>query len=123
MKVGKLLMIVIAVTFLSLLYVYQQTRIIHMAYHEQEQLAYLNKQVAKNDNLRFHMNRQMSLVSIAQMWQEEDFEWPHADQLISLSTPGETIEEDDQQAEQSESILAGLFGLKSQAEATSINSR
>ena len=122
MRITKFLIIALAVTFLSVLYVYQQSKIIHLAYQEQERLTLLESLVDKNSNIRYNINRQMSLVSIAGLWEEGDFEWPHQKQLVSLSIAGQSFE-DNKQVKQTESIFTRLLGLKSQAEATPIKPR
>ena len=119
MRLNKFFIIVLTVTLLAVVYVYQQSKIIHLAYQGQERLALLESLVDKNSNLRYNINRQMSLVSIAGLWEEGNFEWPHEKQLVSLSTTGQTFE-DNRQIEETENIFTRLLGLKSQAEATPI---
>jgi hypothetical protein len=119
MRITKFLIIAFAVTLLAVLYVYQQSKIIHLAYQGQERLALLESSVDKNSNLRYNINRQMSLVSIAGLWEEGDFEWPHQKQLVSLSTTRQTPE-DNRQIKETENIFTRLLGLRSQAEATLI---
>lgn len=119
MRITKFLIIALAVTLLAVLYVYQQSKIIHLAYQGQEGLAFLESLVDKNSNLRYNINRQMSLVSIAGLWEEGDFEWPHQKQLVSLTTIRQTPE-DNRQIKETENIFTRLLGLRSQAEATLI---
>jgi hypothetical protein len=122
MRLTKFLIVVLAITLLALLYVYQQSRIIQAAYQEQERLAFLKTLIDKSNNLGYSISRQTSLVSIAGIWEGEDFEWPQRRQLVSLST-AEQISEDNQQIKESENIFTRLLGLKSQAEATLIKPR
>ena len=119
MRITKFLIIAFAVTLLAVLYVYQQSKIIHLAYQGQERLALFESSVDKNSNLRYNINRQMSLVSIAGLWEEGDFEWPHQKQLVSLTTIRQTPE-DNRQIKETENIFTRLLGLRSQAEATLI---
>jgi len=122
MGLNKIFIIVFGITILSLLYVYQQSNIIQLAYQEQERLALLENLVNKNNNLRYNLDRQMSLVSIAGLWQEGNFEWPNRKQLLSFSTTQQEPVQS-KQIKETESIFTHFFGLKSQAEATSVKSR
>jgi type II secretory pathway component PulJ len=122
MSLNKFLTIVLAVTLLSLVYVHQQNRIIQLAYQEQERLASFENLVDKHNNLRYNLGRQMSLVSIAGLWQEGDFEWPHRRQLVSLSSAGQAAKASPP-AKQAGNIFTRLLELKSQAEATPVNPR
>jgi len=123
MRLNKFLIIVSAVTLLALLYVYQQTKIIHLAYQEQKRLTLVKMLVDKNDILRYNINRQRSLVSIGKHWQKGDWQWPHREQLVSLSTMGPRLLKDNQQKKETENIFTRLFRLSSQAEATPVKSR
>lgn len=116
------MIIVSTITLGAVLYVYQQSKIIHLAYHEQERLALLEGLIDENNSLGYQINRKKSLVSITGLWQEKDFEWPHRKQLVSLSTVQQTQKES-KQIKETENIFTSLFGLKSQVEATSIKPR
>jgi hypothetical protein len=122
MSLKKFLIIVSIVTVIAVIYVYQQSKIIQMAYQEQERLALLNSLIDKNNKLRYDINCQMSLVSLSGLWQDSDFEWPHQKQLVNLSTVGQ-IPENVGQTEQVDNIFTRLFGLKSKAEATPLKPR
>ena len=122
MGLNKIFIIVLGITMLALLYVYQQSNIIQLAYQEQERLALLENLINKNNNLRYNLDRQMSLVSISGLWQEGHFEWPNRKQLLSFSTISQELEQS-KQVKETESIFTRFFGLKSQAEATSVKPR
>ncbi len=140
MNLTKVFIIILVITLLALVYVYQQSKIIQMAYREQEKLCIFESLVDKNNKLRYNLNWRTSLILVAGAWQERDFEWPHQGQLVSL--PGSTraaadwqskgprwmpavqqISEDNNQTKRAQSLFTRLFGLKSQAEATSIKPR
>jgi len=123
MRLSKLLSIILSITFVSVLYVYQQSNIIRAAYQEQKKLALLENLVDKNNNIRYNLNRQMSLVSIDGIWQEDDFEWPHQEQLVSLRTVESVKLDTSFEAKTTSNIFTSLFGLKAQAEATPTSSR
>ena len=110
------------ITLMAVFYVYQQSKIFHLAYQEQQKLALFQSLVDKNHNLKYSLNRHMSLVSIASLWQDEDFEWPHRKQLVSLSNM-QQIPEENRQLKEIDNIFTRFFGLSSQAEATPIKPR
>ena len=122
MSLNKIFTIVLGITLLALLYVYQQSKIIQLAYQEQERLAFLENLINKNNNLKFNIDRQMSLVSIVDLWQDGNFEWPHQKQLVSLSTIEQGLKAS-KQLKEKETIFTRIFGLKSQAEATPVKPR
>ena len=122
MSLNKIFTIVLGITLVALLYVYQQSKIIQLAYQEQERLAFLENVINKNNNLKFNIDRQMSLVSIVDLWQDGNFEWPHQKQLVSLSTIKQGLKET-KQIKEKETIFTRIFGLKSQAEATPVKPR
>jgi len=119
MGLAKFLRIVLTITLIALIYVYQQNKIIQLAYQEQERLALLERLVDKNNNLRYNINHRTSLVSIAGIWQEGNFEWPNQRQLVNLYTLWQTSE-DKKQIKGSKNIFTHLFQLRSQAEATPV---
>ena len=122
MKFSKFLMIISIVTFSAIIYVYQQSKIIEMAYKEQGKLEFLESLIDKGNTLRYNINRQLYLISETGVSKEAIFEWPHKSELISLSTEHQSGITDNQ-IEGTENLFTRLFGLKSQAEATPINPR
>ncbi|MFH1578526.1 MAG: hypothetical protein ABIC18_05600 [Candidatus Omnitrophota bacterium] len=118
----KFLIIVLMLTLLASFYVYQQSQIVQLAYREQENLADFKSLVDQNNNLKYGINRRTSLVSMAKIWLNGDFEWPHREQIASLPAAREAIKEN-QDIPQADSIFTHLFELKSQAEATPVKPR
>lgn len=119
MSLTKFLILVLILTLLASIYVHQQIRILQLAYEEQEKLASLRNLLDEKNNLRYQINRQTSLVSIGNIWQNGEFEWPHRKQLVRLSTQQETGEDNERTAE-SGSIFSRFIQLRSQAEATPV---
>ena len=112
---------VTCVTFFSLLYVYQQTEIIRLAYAEQKQYAVFQGLLDKNSILRYNMEKNCSLVNIGgSVSNHSDFQMPDKYQLVRLvpSKEGVTFA---QGAANKETLLARIFGIKRQAEARTIN--
>ncbi|MFC1592450.1 hypothetical protein ACFL4C_00345 [Candidatus Omnitrophota bacterium] len=121
MRPGKFLIIVLAITLVASFYVNQQIKIVQLAYEEQKKSAYLKDLVNQSNKLKYSINCRTSLVSMAGFWQKGNFEWPHQEQLVSLSTTEKAVKQNKEVAEKS--IFAGIFGLKSQAEAMPIKPR
>lgn len=122
MRLSKFLIVILAVTLTALFYVHQQSKIIQMAYQEQENLILLQGLVDKGNELRHTISCRKSLVSLAELWQDQDFEWPHRTQLVSLSVVG-GASGNTEQIKETESIFTRFLGLKSKAEATPLKPR
>ncbi|MFH1338338.1 MAG: hypothetical protein ABIH40_00600 [Candidatus Omnitrophota bacterium] len=118
----KFLMIILIITAIASVYVHQQTRIVQLAYQEQERLAYLRNLLDENKSLKYRIDQRTSLISIAKICPIDDFEWPHGKQLASLPSVW-GFAESDIRTDESAGILSGLFRLKSQAEATPVEPR
>lgn len=119
MNLKKILITVSLFTFLALAHVYQQSKIIQLAYEEQQRLALLENLIDKNNNFRYNINWRTSLVSMAGIWEKQEFEWPRQQQLASLSFRSKTSQEA-AKSQELENVFAGLFRLRSQAEATQV---
>lgn len=121
MRLNKFIITAITVTLVSVLYVYQQSKIVYLAYQEQERSDLLEEFIDRNNNLQYELNHQMSLVSIEKLWKDGDFEWPHQEQLVSLLTEQQISE--NREEKEPGNLFTHIFGLKSQAEATPIKPR
>ncbi|MDD5196206.1 MAG: hypothetical protein WC937_05665 [Candidatus Omnitrophota bacterium] len=121
MKLNKFLSMIVCVTLFSLLYVYQQTEILRLAYSEQRQYAVFQKLLDRNSILRYNIEKNCSLVNIGgSVSNSSDFQMPDKYQLARLvpSKEGVTFT---QGAANKETLLARIFGIKRQAEARTIN--
>ncbi len=122
MKLTKALATILSLTVLALLYVHQQSKIIQMAYQEQESFSCFENLLDQKNNLTYMINRETSLVAMAKVWQEGDFEWPHRKQFVSLvNVPGPSKTKAYKQS--LNNIFASVFRLRSQAEATPVSPR
>jgi len=121
MRMNKFLSMIICVTLFSLLYVYQQTEILRLAYSEQRQYAVFQELLDKNSILRYSIEKNCSLVNIGgSVSDHSDFQMPDKYQLVRLvpSKEGVTFARG---AANKETLLARVFGIKRQAEARTIN--
>ncbi|MFH1678752.1 MAG: hypothetical protein ABH914_03940 [Candidatus Omnitrophota bacterium] len=122
MNLAKFSIIVLLITLLASLYVHQQIRIVQLAYQEQEKLACLKGLIEENKRLNYNLNCRTSLISIAGLWKDGDFEWPQREQLVSLQTM-QKIDEGSHEIIKKEGMLARFFRIRSQAEATPVKPR
>lgn len=121
MKLPKFLSVIIFITSFSLLYVYQQTEIFRLAYVGQKQQALYQDLLDKNNILRYNIKSKVSLVQIGNsISQNNDYEMPGAYTLVRLS-PSRESSSFNGQSLKGETIISRLFGIKTQAEAKTIN--
>jgi len=109
------------VTLFSLVYVYQQTEILHLAYIGQKRVTAFDDLLDKNSVLRYNINKSASLVQIGGRISEcADFQMPDNFQLVRLAPLKQNLRVN-VQAFNKESMLSRLFGIKRQAEARTVN--
>jgi hypothetical protein len=110
-----------SVTLFSLLYVYQQTEIVRLAYAEQKQHVVFQELLDKNSILRYNIEKSSSLVSIGgNLNNSSDFQMPDKYQLVRLVPSKEGVVLTQGPANR-ETLLSRVFGIKRQAEARTIN--
>lgn len=121
MRLSRFLSIVGFITFFSLLYVYQQTEILRLAYVGQKKIATFEDLLDKNSILRYNINKSASLVRIGNRLSERaDFQMPDTYRLVRLTSSKGNLRINTQ-AFKKESVISRLFGIKRQAEAKTIN--
>lgn len=121
MKLTRFLSIIGFITFFSLLYVYQQTEILRLAYAGQKKIVSFEDLLDKNSILRYNMHKSASLVRIgARLNQRADFQMPDSYRLVRL-TPVKGNSGVNAREFKKESVISRLFGIKRQAEAKTIN--
>ncbi|MBM3246281.1 MAG: hypothetical protein FJZ13_03005 [Candidatus Omnitrophica bacterium] len=124
MRLSKFLSIIGAITFLSCLYVYQQSEILRLAYVGQKQRAAFEDLLDKNSFLRYNLEKGISLVSIGdRVSKASGFQMPDAYRLVRLESRQQNLRQKAQQGPTANrnNIVARLFGIKRQAEAKTIN--
>jgi len=121
MKLNKFLVLVACLTTLSLLYVYQQTEIFRLAYLGQKKITLCQELLDKNTVIRYNIARNASLIRIGnKVATSADFQMPDTYRLVKLSRPLEGIKVA-QYIPKKETMIARIFGIKTQAQAKTIN--
>lgn len=120
MRVHKFLSTVSLLTFFSLLFVYQRTETLRLAYEGQKRQAAFEDLLDKNSILRYNVKKSASLVHLAdKISGQENFHMPESYRLVRLTSGQENLRT--APAINRENILARLFGIKRQAEARTTN--
>ncbi len=121
MRLSKFLATVSLVTFISCLYVYQQTEILRLAYLGQKEKTTFEDLLDKNSFLRYNLEKGISLVRIGdRVSKVADFQMPDTYRLVRLAPTQENLKLK-AQGPNRQNIVARLFGIKRQAEAKTIN--
>lgn len=121
MKLSKLLLTLALITFLSVLYVYQQTEILRLAYVGQKKQVAFDDLLDKNSILRYNINKGASLVQVGSNISNcPDYEMPNSYRLVKFVSAKGNLKAGTRVAHK-ENLLSRLFGIKRQAEARTIN--
>jgi hypothetical protein len=121
MKLSKFLLTISSITLISLLYVYQQTEILRLAYAGEKKVAAFEDLLDKNSILRYNIGKSASLVHIgSKISGSADYEMPVTYRLVRLAARERPLRAT-QVASNRENLLSRLFGIKQQAEAKTIN--
>lgn len=117
---SKFLTITIFITSFSLLYVYQQTEVFRLAYVGQKRQMAYEDLLDKNCILRYNINRNSSLTQIgSRLAKNSDFQMPDTYRLVRIS--GTKSTQVAKRAQNNQTFLARIFGVRQQAEAKTIN--
>ena len=112
---------VVFITSFSVLYVYQQSEIVRLAYAEQKQHVAFQELLDKNSILRYNIEKNCSLVNIGStLSARSDFQMPDKYQLVRL-VPTKAGVAFAEASSSKETLLSRIFGPNSQAEARTIN--
>lgn len=121
MKLSKFLLTISSITLISLLYVYQQTEILRLAYAGEKKITAFEDLLDKNSILRYNIGKSASLVHIgSKISGSADYEMPGTYRLVRLVSRQRSSKAA-QVAFKRENLLSRLFGIKQQAEARTIN--
>lgn len=121
MRMNKFLSMVIFITFFSILYVYQQSEIIRLAYAGQKQHAVFQDLLDKNSVLRYNIEKNSSLVNIGSSLSNHDgFQMPDKYQLVKL-VPTQSGVDFVESISDKQGFISRIFGLNRQAEAKTVN--
>lgn len=120
MKLSKFISIVGLFTCISLLYVYQQSEIFRLAYTGQKHLTVFQELLDKNTVLKYNIEKNASLIRIGnKIYEGADFQMPDSYQLVRLERSLENLKNEG--LPKKENIVSRIFGVRSQAEARTIN--
>lgn len=121
MRISRFLSLVTFFTLFSLLYVYQQSEIVRLAYAGQKKQAFFAELLDKNTVLRYNIGRSSSLVQIgSKISESKDFQMPDSYRLVRLRQSRQGLSLAEESADR-ETLLSRLFGIKRQAEAKTVN--
>jgi len=121
MRLSKFLFILLFLTCISLLYIYQQTEIFRFAYLDQRKQAVFDDLLDKNSILRYNVSKSSSLIDIEnKIYKDTNFQMPDSFRLVRLApvSGGSKIVS---RPAKKETFFARLFSIKRQAEAKTIN--
>ena len=121
MRISRFVAVVSFITCFSLLYVYQQSEIFRLAYVGQKKQVSFQDLLDKNTILRYNVERNASLISIGnKISGSNDFQMPDSYRLVKLSATKEGFRINSENPAK-QTMIARIFGIKSQAEAETIN--
>ncbi|MGA2774611.1 MAG: hypothetical protein ABSE81_00890 [Candidatus Omnitrophota bacterium] len=121
MRISRFVTVVSFITCFSLLYVYQQSEIFRLAYVGQKNQVSFQDLLDKNTILRYNIERNASLISIGnKISKEKDFQMPDSYRLVKLSPTKEGFRISPESPSK-QTLIARIFGIRSQAEAEIIN--
>ena len=121
MRISRFVTAVSCITCFSLLYVYQQSEIFRLAYVGQKKQVSFQDLLDKNTILRYNIERNASLISIgSKISGSNDFQMPDSYRLVKLSATKEGFRINSENPAK-QTMIARIFGIKSQAEAETIN--
>jgi len=119
-KLPKFMLLVGFITFVSLIYVYQQTEVFRFAYDGQKKLSVFQELLDKNAVLRYNIARSASLVQIGnKVSVSANFQMPNGYRFVKLTQPLEDLKVA-QYIPKKENMFARFFAIKRQAEARTI---
>lgn len=123
MTLTKFLSLAFMITIFSLLYVWQQTRTVSLAYDGQRKLTRFQELLDENSVLRYNLKKNTSLVKLGtKISGTGEFQMPNSYCLVKLSKPVEGVMMARNSSEPRQNLASRIFGIKRQAEAKTVNS-
>ena len=123
MRLNKFLSLAFLVTSFSLVYVWQQTKTVRLAYEGQRKFDRFQELLDENSVLRYNLKKNTSLVKIgSSLSGSGEFQMPNSYCLVKLSKPVEGVKLAKNGASRRPNLALRIFGIKRQAEAKTINS-
>lgn len=120
MRLSKFLSVVVMGTFLSIIYVYQQTEIFRFGYLGQRKLNEFQQLQDKNASLRYSIERSASLISVGDKVSTNiDFQMPDSYRLVKLEADQFTGKNG--VFAPANTLLSRIFGTRREAQAKTVN--
>jgi hypothetical protein len=122
MKLSKFILFLTIITAVSLLYVWQQTEVVCLAYEGQKQAVHFQELLDVNSTLRYNLTKNTSLVNIGNSFTSgRDFKMPKKFCLVKVSSPSRNSKYAKAKRPKDMNILSQVFGIRRQAEAKTLN--
>ncbi|MCU0650972.1 MAG: hypothetical protein MUC52_01910 [Candidatus Omnitrophica bacterium] len=122
MKLSRFLTILTSATLLSLIYVWQQTEILSLAYEGQKQYVSFQELLDENSSLRYNLTKNTSVTRMAgRISGKGEFAVPANYCLVKVSVPRKGSQYASKNSRRKETLASRVFGIKRQAEAKTIN--
>jgi len=123
MRLTKFLSLASLVTFFSLVYVWQQTKTVSLAYEGQRKFSRFQELLDENSVLRYNLKKNTSLVKIgSRISGVSEFQMPDSYCLVKLSKPVNNVKLAKNNGSRRPNLASRIFGINRQAEAKTINS-
>ena len=121
MRVSRFILLIFFITFVALVYVYQQSEIFYLAYLGGKKQMVLSDLLDKNNIFRYNINKFSSLTYLDNsILRNVDFELPAVKQLVRMN-----LKEDKRNTgfalKPRPNILFSFFGRARQAQAQTLN--
>ena len=121
MKMSKFLSVTVFVTSFCVLYVYQQSEIFRLAYLGSKKQNTYNELFDKNTALSYNIKKSSSLVNIGtRINGTSDFQMPDNYRFVKVVASKDELKSVNQNQAKA-GLLAGIFSLKREAQAKTIN--
>ncbi len=123
MRMPKFILLVCAITFISCLYVRQQTEVYSAAYAGQKKQVSFEELLDKNSLLRYNLKKNTSLICMgSKVSESEEFQMPDNYLLVKVTDDSKSrLELASQKTYKTDNFVSRLFGVKRQAEAKTLN--
>jgi len=121
MKMTKFISLTVFITSFCVLYVYQQSEIFRLAYLGSKRQTVYNELLDKNTALSYNIKKSSSLVNIgSRINSSNDFQMPDNYRFVKVVASRDGLKPVNQN-QAKVGLLAGIFSLKREAQAKTIN--
>lgn len=121
MKMTRFFSLTVFITACCVLYVYQQSEIFRLAYLGSRRQVTYNELFDRNTALSYNIKKNSSLVKIgSRISGTNEFQMPDKYRFVKVVTQNDSLKPVSQN-EPKAGLLAGIFGLRREAQAKTIN--